>query len=160
MNIAEKIKKLRAEKGKTQEQVANELKIGIQTLRNYENVKNPRNPNPNILLKLAEYFDVSTEYLLNEDVENKAKDNIEIGRQLKLSDVAIEKIIQVNNNAKNNIVNDFIINTDDQDFWNKIDEYIELNKEKNLSEIQKERMQVLEYCLTMNFTRILKNMSR
>ncbi len=160
MNIAEKIKKLRAEKGKTQEQVANELKIGIQTLRNYENVKNPRNPNPNILLKLAEYFDVSTEYLLNEDVENKAKDNIEIGRQLKLSDVAIEKIIQVNNNAKNNIVNDFIINTDAQDFWNKIDEYIELNKEKNLSEIQKERMQVLEYCLTMNFTRILKNMSR
>ncbi len=157
MNIAEKLKKLRAEKGKTQDQVTQELGIGRQTIRNYENVKYPRNPKPDILLKMAEYYNVSTEYLLNDNVENKRKGNTEIGRQLKLSDTAIEKIVQVNDKTKNNILNKLIENTNIEDFWNKVDEYVTLNK-KSRNQKEQVRLEVLEYTLTMKFVRVLENL--
>lgn len=157
MNIAQKLKKLRAEKGKTQEQVIKELDLSISSIHNYENVKSPRIPKNEILLKFAKYYNVSTEYLLNDYATNRTADNIIIGNKLKLTDTAIEKIVQVNNNTKNNILNELIEHTDTEDFWNKVDEYVTLNK-KSRNQKEQERLEVLEYILTMKFVRVLENL--
>ena len=92
MNIAEKLVKLRKEKGLTQEKLAQELNISIASIKNYENVKTPREPKNDILLKFAKFYDVSTKYLLNDEITNKTNDNIIIGTELKLSDNAIKTI--------------------------------------------------------------------
>lgn len=53
---------LRNEKGESLEKIATYLSVTIQTVSNYENEK--RDMTPNTILKLAEYFNVSTDYLL------------------------------------------------------------------------------------------------
>ena len=57
-----RIKKLRQERGETLEKLAKYLNVTIQTISNYENEK--RDITPEVIIKLAEYFDVSTDYLL------------------------------------------------------------------------------------------------
>ena len=58
----ELLKELRAAKKVSQQIVANYLGITRQAYSNYENGN--RDPDNETLLKLAEYFDVSTDYLL------------------------------------------------------------------------------------------------
>lgn len=53
---------LRNEKGESLEKIAKFLNVTIQTVSNYENEK--RDMTPDTILKLAEYFNVSTDYLL------------------------------------------------------------------------------------------------
>lgn len=107
MNIAEKLRKLREEKGLSQEQLIDELhkkqgeKIAISSIRNYENVNNPRIPQGQILLALSRYYNVSLEYLLDDSINNRKQNNIDIGKQLKLSDNAISSIACPH--AQNNI---------------------------------------------------------
>jgi len=60
---------LRNEKGEGLEKIAKYLNVTIQTISNYETEK--RDMTPDTILKLAEYFDVSTDYLLGKsDVRN------------------------------------------------------------------------------------------
>ena len=60
---------LRNEKGESLEKIANYLNVTIQTISNYETEK--RDMNPDTILKLAEYFEVSTDYLLcKSDIRN------------------------------------------------------------------------------------------
>jgi len=61
------IKKYRLLKGKTQQEVAQDLNITQFTLSNYENGKTQ--PNLEILIKLSTYFNVSVDDLLG--LENK-----------------------------------------------------------------------------------------
>ena len=61
MNV-QKLKELRIERGIQQKDLAAVLGIGANTLSQYENGK--REPDNNTLMQLADYFGVSTDYLL------------------------------------------------------------------------------------------------
>lgn len=64
-----RLKYLRTERGENLERVAEYLNVSIQTISNYENEK--RDMTPDTILKLAEYFGVSTDYLLGKsDIRN------------------------------------------------------------------------------------------
>ena len=64
-----RIKQLREEKGLKQEELAKVLSVAPSTIGMYE--RDEREPNDSITLKLAEYFEVSTDYLLGKtDIRN------------------------------------------------------------------------------------------
>lgn len=64
-----RLKFLRNEKKKTLEDIANFLNVTLQTISNYENEK--RDMSPTTIIKLAQYFNVSTDYLLGKtDIRN------------------------------------------------------------------------------------------
>ena len=67
-----KLKLLRTERGESLEKIAKYLNVTIQTVSNYENEK--RDMSPDTIIKLSEYFKVSTDYLLGKsDVRNPEK---------------------------------------------------------------------------------------
>lgn len=67
-----RLKYLRTERGENLEKVAEYLNVSIQTISNYENEK--RDMTPDTIIKLAEYFGVSTDYLLGKsDIRNPEK---------------------------------------------------------------------------------------
>lgn len=92
MNTAEKLIKLREEKGLTQYGLSRELNIAISSIKNYENVKKPRIPEAKLLLKIAKYYDVSMEYLLDDTVSNRKYETIDIEKKLQLDDETISSI--------------------------------------------------------------------
>lgn len=112
MKLSEKLKLLREEKGMTQEQVCLELGIGIQSLRNYENTSIERIPNTVQLKMLKEFYNVTYEYLLDDNCENKTNESVDIGKKLKLSDKAIENIIDIqfiNNHIPDELRNGLVL---------------------------------------------------
>lgn len=69
MTIGERIKLLRTEKGYDQQNLCAYLNIEQSTLSNYENDR--RIPKAELIVKLANYFNVSTDYLLGKtDLKN------------------------------------------------------------------------------------------
>lgn len=66
-----RLKYLRTERGENLEKVAEYLNVSIQTISNYENEK--RDMTPDTIIKLAEYFGVSTDYLLGKS-DNRNSD--------------------------------------------------------------------------------------
>lgn len=62
MKIRERMKELRKERNLRQEDIANELGIGITTYCRYE--LGMREPTVAILVRMADYYDVTTDYLL------------------------------------------------------------------------------------------------
>ena len=69
IGYGEKIKNLRKEKGLTQEQLADTIKIGRSALSLYET--EARQPDPQTLRVFADYFNVSTDYLLGRSDDPK-----------------------------------------------------------------------------------------
>jgi len=67
-----KIKDVRIIKGLTQKQVADELGLSVVAIQNYENDR--RKPAYDVLIALADYFNVSIDYLVGRT------DNPEINR--------------------------------------------------------------------------------
>ncbi|WP_273705217.1 helix-turn-helix domain-containing protein [Leuconostoc mesenteroides] len=57
-----RLRELRKEGGLSQVRLANEMSINIKTLRRYEVGEN--NPRVAILIELADYFNVSIDYLV------------------------------------------------------------------------------------------------
>lgn len=70
MNVGVRIAELRNNAHMSQFQLAKVLKIGTSTLGMYETGK--REPSPKVLKRIADYFDVSTDFLLGRNT-NKAK---------------------------------------------------------------------------------------
>lgn len=71
MSTAEKITKLRNQRSLTQAALAQDLNIGQSTLAMYE--KGKRSPNLEMVTKFADYFHVTTDYLLDrENIDNKS----------------------------------------------------------------------------------------
>ena len=68
MNISEKIKKLRQEKGWSQTQLAKKLNTQSQNVSRYE--RGIFTPSTEALSKFAEVFGVSVDYLLNGEAED------------------------------------------------------------------------------------------
>ena len=76
MNFGDILKKLRKDKNLTQDELAQKINSSRSNIANYENGKNM--PSVEILQKLSELFDVSTDYLLGKsDQRNPEKVNIE-----------------------------------------------------------------------------------
>ena len=74
---------LRNERNEGLEKIAKYLNVTVQTISNYETEK--RDMTPDTIIKLAEYFDVSTDYLLGKSDIRKPEeiefdpDKIKIG---------------------------------------------------------------------------------
>ena len=69
MNLGERLKELRVEKGISQKNLAEIFNIARSTLSQYES--NQRTPSDEIKVKLSEYFNVSLDYLLGKsDIRN------------------------------------------------------------------------------------------
>ena len=102
MELGEKLKELRNKKGKTQQEVCDEIGIAISSLRNYENGKIPET----VQLKIIKnYYNVPYEYLLDDDCENKNEKNVIIGKELQLSDYSINNIKRI---KEKDILNEFL----------------------------------------------------
>ena len=89
--INERIKSLRTQKGITQAKLALELGIAKTTLAAYEQGKNE--PSNETLIKIANYFDVSTDYLLG--ITNVQATNLNIAfiaKYLGLTERAINEL--------------------------------------------------------------------
>lgn len=72
--LGNRIKQLREEKGIKQDDLAKILSISPSAVGMYE--RDEREPNDEITLKLAEYFQVTTDYLLGKsDIRNPEKVN-------------------------------------------------------------------------------------
>lgn len=63
--LANRLRKLREEKGLTQKELAQALGLNSKsTITNYE--QNDRDPDYETLIKIAKYFEVSIDYLLGQ----------------------------------------------------------------------------------------------
>ena len=72
MSIGDRIAELRKNAQMSQFQLAKVLGIGTSTLGMYETDK--RKPSPKVLEKMADYFSVSTDYLLGRKTNDKEVD--------------------------------------------------------------------------------------
>lgn len=121
MNIAEKLRKLREEKGLSQQQLIDKLykeqgeKIAISSVRNYENDKAPRVPQGKILLALSRFYDVSLEYLLDDSITAKTTNNISISKELGVCDETIQNIKDINKQYRN-MLDDFLSSVQTHNF--------------------------------------------
>ena len=61
-NLNPNLKKLRIEKKKKQDELAEYLRVTTRQYQRYESAE--QEPNLDKLIKIADYFDVSTDYLL------------------------------------------------------------------------------------------------
>ena len=69
MKLAERLKELRKEKDLRQEHVAVALNISMSAYCNYEQGK--REPVASVLCRMADYYDVSVDYLLGRSDNRK-----------------------------------------------------------------------------------------
>lgn len=86
---------LRNEKGESLEKIAKFLNVTIQTISNYETEK--RDMTPDTILKLSEYFEVSTDYLLGKSdirTPNSQIDNILNEAMIGMSREEYEKLTE------------------------------------------------------------------
>lgn len=75
MNFSERLKELRAEKGITAKELAKVLGITKNAIYGYENYG--REPKYELLIKIAEFFNIPTDYLLGlTDVKIERKDKL------------------------------------------------------------------------------------
>ena len=106
--FGKRLKMLREEKEMSQDELGRVLNVTQQTVNNYENAK--RAPNIEMLCKIADFFKVSKDYLLeqsdkssyqsklNNSIEANAKQQRLINKLLDLSEdsqVDVEKIIDI-----------------------------------------------------------------
>lgn len=101
MDLGEKIKALREERGYMQSYVAVQLGIAPNTLSGYE--KNNRKPNSDMIKKLAEFYGVTIDYLLGnessslDDLEEAFPEGVQVLRRAskELTPEAKKKMIQL-----------------------------------------------------------------
>ncbi len=77
--LKDKLKELRKKKGITQTEFAKEFNISVGTIGNWETGN--REPDYEMLKKIAKYFNVSTDYLLGETDEIKEKAPAEVSEE-------------------------------------------------------------------------------
>lgn len=95
--FSERLKKLRNEKRLSQKELAKELNMSQQTIAKWEN--NQSTPNPEMIVKIANFFDVSTDYLLgrtNEDIPtNKNFSHNHLQELIKNKSSSLEEIAEL-----------------------------------------------------------------
>jgi len=100
MDLGGRMKELRSEKKILQKELAAVLKVSIGTVCNYEN--NVHFPDGDTLCKIAEYFDVSVDYLLKRtDYRSSLKElNREICPGYPISKL-VNKIVSLDSQGQN-----------------------------------------------------------
>ena len=96
MEINERIRALREDKDITQTELGKMLNIKQITLSQYERGKR-QIPNE-IIIKLAEIFDVTTDYIYGIEKKDKKDEVKEIKEQLEICKIEIEKLKTIINN--------------------------------------------------------------
>ncbi len=114
IKFADILKELISKKGITQTALAEYLGLKSQTVSLYCNGKSY--PEFNNLLKIASYFDVSTDYLIT----GEHTEYTDIRENLHLSDKAIENL----KNQKDNLARNVLLS--DEKFYKKFSEAIEM----------------------------------
>ncbi|MBQ8427239.1 MAG: helix-turn-helix transcriptional regulator [Clostridia bacterium] len=71
-----RLKELRQERGLNQQQLALEIKTTQRNISNWENGNSE--PDIQMILKMAKYFEVTADYLLDNDEELSRKENLAI----------------------------------------------------------------------------------
>lgn len=115
--LGERLKKLRMQKEKLQKDIANYLSITTSAYGYYE--KGERQPNPEMLLKLAEYFNVTTDYLLGrtdipnndfiKDIDSKiTENNLHIAANSKVDLGKLAKLDNKTAKLINTLIDDFL----------------------------------------------------
>lgn len=101
--FSQRLKELRKKEGLTQAQLANKLNIGTSTIGMYES--NIRKPSYNVLKKIASFFNVSVDYLIND-----LNDEPELGDTVNL-EYYIEHIKQLSPSERKQVedVIDFLL---------------------------------------------------
>lgn len=87
MSLGDRLRKLREQKGLTQTEFAARLKIPNQNVSNYE--RGFRQPDYETLQRFADYFEVTTDYLLGR--EDKKSANEEYDFETWLNDPKVSK---------------------------------------------------------------------
>lgn len=64
MAINERLKKLRTARGLSQSETADKLGVGLSSYQKYERDKGSVTPSLEVLVRIADYYDVSVDYLL------------------------------------------------------------------------------------------------
>ena len=67
MNINERLKLLRQSKNLTQNEAANLLNVSLSSYQKYERDKNNITPSLEVLIKLVDFYHVTTDYLLGRE---------------------------------------------------------------------------------------------
>ena len=99
--ISQRIKTLRSENNLTQSDLASILGIAKTTLAAYEQGKNE--PSIDTLIKIADYFNISTDYLLGQtDVKSTDLEISYIAKYLGLNERSINELHQYNKIAQEN----------------------------------------------------------
>lgn len=115
--LGERLKKLRMQKEKLQKDIANYLSITTSAYGYYE--RGERQPNPEMLLKLAEYFNVTTDYLLGrtdipnndfiKDIDSKiTENNLHIAANSKVDLGKLAKLDNKTAKLINTLIDDFL----------------------------------------------------
>lgn len=98
MDLREKLQFLREETKLNQKNFAKKYNIALGTLKKYES-KDIDNPSLEVLNKYVNVFNVSYDYLLDNTIENRIKDNVNIGEVLHLSDKSIKNLKNISHKA-------------------------------------------------------------
>ena len=90
--IGEKLKELRKAKGITADALCKELGITVGSYRNYE--RSDRNPPYETLIKIADYYDVTVDYLLGREPKKKKPYHIGLEKGLKQAYLSLPKEVR------------------------------------------------------------------
>lgn len=96
MTFSEKLKLLRKEKNLNQEEASKKIGIALSSLRKYEQVGNPDVVQ---LKKIAEFYGVSYDYLLNDNCNTRSVSNLEIVNTLGITENTINAIKRIEDKA-------------------------------------------------------------
>lgn len=132
--IGKRIEYLRRNIGLSQEELAEKLEIKRVKLSYIESDVPDRQLTTNELSRLADIFNVSTDYILG---RSPAKNSNHYELSNSFSEESINKIEKLSKN-NNNIINTFLENTDTDIFWKPFEEYVIIsNAITELSKISK-----------------------
>ena len=125
--FGDRLKSLRIEKKMTQTQCAETLDVEKSKYNKWENgIACPDAPT---IRMLAEYFQTSTDYLVGK-VEMRNSVNVDIGHETGLSEIAIERLRQINAMGYIELFNDMIAHTNMMSALSQLSQIGELNLEE------------------------------
>lgn len=90
--VGEKLRDLRNAKGITAEALCKELGITVGSYRNYE--RNDRNPPYETLIKIADYYNVTLDYLLGREPQKEKPYHLGLERGLKEAYLSLPKEVR------------------------------------------------------------------
>lgn len=90
--IGEKLKELRKQKGITAEVLCKDLGITVGSYRNYE--RNDRNPPYDTLVKIADYYEVTADYLLGREPQKEKPYHLGLEKGIKQAYLSLPKEVR------------------------------------------------------------------